>query len=60
MTEEVSIRAIKNAWVILYKDALIYTMNEESFKTFDEAIERLKDILNVEFTEGRFIHRGAF
>jgi len=54
MTEEVSIRAIKNAWVILYKDALIYTMNEESFKTFDEAIERLKDILNVEFTEGRF------
>ena len=53
MPDEVSIRAIENAWLILYKGAS-YMRREESFKTFGELVERLKDLLSVEYTEANF------
>jgi uncharacterized protein (DUF302 family) len=52
MTDEVSIRAIDNAWLIEYKH--LFEAKAESYKSFAEVIERLKTLLNTELTEENF------
>ena len=52
MTDEVKIRSVENGWIIRWAPHI--SAKEEIYASFDVAIERMRQILDVEFIESQF------